>query len=341
MQFDAHTLNQPLTRDLDQARLAYESGSIEASRRAHQAGTGLATEKHEEGGSYVKTIVFGGLDGILTAHAVVAGAVGAHLGPTAILALGVSNVLADALSMGVGEYLSSRSYGKYVQQEYDREAWELENYPEGERQEMVELYEARGMNTADATTVVHTFAKYRKLFLDLMMKEELSLASPEPDEALSALREAVIMFYAFAIFGMVPIVGFAIVPLMAGPSLSDDELFLVACLITATALFCLGSLKARFTDKEFLRAGVETTLLGGACATIAFFVGRYVALWLGGGATELAAVNYATQLHAFWQPGGALLADGGALLADGGALLADGGALAPTEILRCPQPDGL
>ena len=91
------------------------------------------------------------------------------------------------------------------------------------------------------------------------------------------------MFASFAIFGMVPIVGFAVVPMLAGPELTDDELFLIACAITATALFLLGSLKARFTDKAYWRSGAETTLLGGVCAAIAFFVGRFVAVWIGGG----------------------------------------------------------
>lgn len=283
----AQTLDRPLlSRDLDEARRAWESQNAEASRLAHtvglkSAGGATATEEHEDGGTYIKTVVFGGLDGILTAHAVVAGAVGAHLPPSAILAIGISNVLADALSMGVGEYLSSRSYGNYVKQEYARESWELENYPEGEKQEMIELYEARGMSKTDATTIIESFSKYKKLFVDLMMREELSLPSPDDDEHAASIREALIMFSSFAVFGMVPIIGFAVVPMIAGDHLTDDELFLVACCITACALFCLGSLKARFTDKQFLRAGLETTMLGGVCAAIAFLVGRYVAIWLG------------------------------------------------------------
>ena len=65
-----------------------------------------------------------------------AGAVGAHLTPVAVLAMGVSNVLADAMSMGVGEYLSSRSYNNYVLREKEREAWELEKWQNGKQQEM-------------------------------------------------------------------------------------------------------------------------------------------------------------------------------------------------------------
>ena len=110
------------------------------------ASNGMAVEDHEQSGGRLKGIVFGGLDGILTSFAIIAGSVGARLGPVPMLALGISNVLADALSMGAGEFLSSRSYNAYVRKEREREAWELQNYPAGEIAEMVELFVARGMS---------------------------------------------------------------------------------------------------------------------------------------------------------------------------------------------------
>ena len=214
-------LAQPLmtgpSRDLDGARSAYAAGDIEASRAAHANAVrpaGMkATEDHIEAGGRVKSIVFGGLDGILTSFAVVAGAVGAHLGPVVILAMGTSNVLADALSMGAGEYLSSRSYNNYVKKELEREAWELEHFPEGEVMEMIELYESRGMSREDATVVVTRMAKYKQFFLNIMMTEELCLPVPEPDDNINSLKDGLVMFASFAFFGMLPILGFALVPM--------------------------------------------------------------------------------------------------------------------------------
>ena len=112
-------------------------------------------------GGYVKHIIFGGLDGILTSFSIVAGAVGAHLSPVAILAMGISNVLADALSMGAGEYLSSSAYNNYVRREMERETWELENYPEGEVMEMIDLFVRRGMARDDAEAVILRMSKYK------------------------------------------------------------------------------------------------------------------------------------------------------------------------------------
>jgi len=281
-------LAQPLmtgpSRDLDGARSAYQSGDVEASRAAHANAVrpaGMkATEDHIEAGGRIKSIVFGGLDGILTSFAVVSGAVGAHLGPVVILAMGISNVLADALSMGAGEYLSSRSYNNYVKKELEREAWELEHFPEGEVMEMIELYESRGMSREDATVVVTRMAKYKQFFLNIMMTEELCLPVPEPDDNINSLKDGMVMFASFAFFGMWPVLGFAVVPMFI-PGLTEHELFLVACVITAIALFGLGAYKARFNEKFYIRSGVETVVLGGVCATIAFVVGRFVASFAG------------------------------------------------------------
>jgi len=279
------SLQQPLmpgpARDLAAARDAYKDGDVEASRSAHTAvRMEGARETHMEAGGRVKSIVFGGLDGILTSFAVVSGAVGAHLGPVVILAMGVSNVLADALSMGAGEYLSSRSYNNYVKKELERERWELENFPEGEIMEMIELFESRGMTREDSTVVVTRMAKYKHFFLNIMMTEELCLPVPEEDDNMNSLKDGFVMFVSFALFGMVPIMGFALVP-MLDPSLDEHSLFVVACVVTALALFGLGAFKARFNEKFYIRSGLETLVLGGACASVAFIVGRLVASFAG------------------------------------------------------------
>ena len=113
-----------------------------------------------------------------------------------------------------------------------------------------------------------------------MMTEELSLPVPEEDDNLNSLKDGFVMFCSFAFFGMLPILGFVVVPALV-PGLSDHDLFLVACAITALTLFGLGAFKAQFNDKFYLRAGLETLILGGVCATVSFIVGRCVASYAG------------------------------------------------------------
>ena len=119
------------------ARQAFEGADASASRAYHQSKTnksgdgavGESGEAHQSEGGLLKPIIFGGLDGILTSFAIVAGAAGGNLSPEVVLVLGFSNIFADALSMGVGEFLSSKANNEWILSERAREAWEMDNYP--------------------------------------------------------------------------------------------------------------------------------------------------------------------------------------------------------------------
>lgn len=146
-------------------------------------------ELHQQAGGLLKPMIFGGLDGILTSFAIVAGAAGGNLSTNVVLILGFSNIFADALSMGVGEFLSSKAENEWILSERKREEWELENFPEGEIKEMVEIYEERGMSHEDAVIVVRTMAKYKDFFVDVMMTQELELQVPDADHVKESFRE--------------------------------------------------------------------------------------------------------------------------------------------------------
>lgn len=146
-------------------------------------------EHHKTEGGLLKPMIFGGLDGILTSFAIVAGAAGGNLSSGVVLILGFSNIFADALSMGVGEFLSSKAENEWILSERRREEWELENYPEGEIREMVDLYMEKGMSRQDAESVITTMAKYKDFFVDIMMTQELQLQVPEDDHVTESFRE--------------------------------------------------------------------------------------------------------------------------------------------------------
>lgn len=241
---------------------------------AHDAKMG-SEEMHQSEGGFLKPIIFGGLDGILTSFAIVAGSAGGNLSTGVILILGFSNIFADALSMGVGEFLSSKAENEWILSERRREEWEFENYPEGEVREMVEIFEERGMSHEDATIVITTMAKYKDFFVDIMMTQELQLQVPETDHVRESFNEGIIMFLSFATFGAFPLLGYVIFPAVF-PSANHDQLFAAACFVTGIVLFFLGSLKSIFSPSHWFLCGIETLLLGGACATIAFLIGQFV-----------------------------------------------------------------
>ena len=162
------TTTNPM-RNLDKEREAYKSGDIELSVKAH------AEKKHNEGhssvGGHIKSIVFGGMDGIITTFAVVAGAVGGNLSTDIILILGFSSVFADAVSMGVGDALSTKSENDYILMEKQREQWELDNNPKGEIEEMIDLYVNKGMSKEDATECINRMAKYPEFFVNVTVEK--------------------------------------------------------------------------------------------------------------------------------------------------------------------------
>jgi len=218
-------------------------------------------------------MIFGGLDGILTSFAIVAGAAGGNLSTNVVLILGFSNIFADALAMGVGEFLSSKAENEWILSERKREEWEFENFPDGEIKEMVEIYEERGMSHDDAALVIHTMAKYKDFFVDVMMTQELQLQVPDVNHVKESFREGVVMFCSFAFFGALPLLGYVFFPL-AFPQMSETELFLCACCVTGCVLFLLGSIKSAFSSSHWLISGMETLFLGGACASVAFTIGQ-------------------------------------------------------------------
>mmetsp|Transcript_424 Transcript_424/g.626 ORF Transcript_424/g.626 Transcript_424/m.626 type:complete len:310 (-) Transcript_424:228-1157(-) len=279
IQAEVASQQQPLYSN---ARDAYYHLDPEASRIIHdQRAQGLHEESHKSGGEYVKAMIFGGLDGILTSFAIVAGAAGGNLGWPSVLVLGFSNIFADALGMGVGEYLSSKAHNEYVLSEKRREEWELRNHRDGEIQEMVDIYTQRGMSESDANMVVNTMAKYEELFVNVMMNEELGLQVPDEDED-DTIKEGFVMFLAFASFGALPLLGYVICP-MVDPNLESGELFGLAAGITLTSLFVMGAVKSYFGTKPWYWSGMEMLILGGCCAAVAYLIGNIVDSLISGG----------------------------------------------------------
>ena len=231
------------TRDLELARSANElrdrdpDKASALSRVAHEvslpeeANAGLlnaSAEKHSRAGDFVKSIVYGGLDGIVTTFAVVSGASGAGMGTGVVLVMGLSSLVADGLSMGLGDALSSKAEAQTIMKEREREAWELANFKEGEIREMVEVLGGRGVNAADAEVIVRTMAKYEDVFVDYMMHEELGLQVPDPDD--NPWKDGAVTFTSFVFFGFFPLLGYCA---FANADLDMRELFAISCTLRA------------------------------------------------------------------------------------------------------------
>jgi vacuolar iron transporter family protein len=257
-----------IIKRLDEARQAYKKKDKQASVAAHDPQRIMEnTEQHSGAGSqYIGEMVYGGLDGIITSFTVVSGVSGAHLGAHVILILGLANLLADGFAMAIGSYLSRKSESEYFERERQREAWEVENYPDGERAELLVIYLKKGYSEEDARHLVEIKTRDKKLWVDTMMLEELHML----EEESNPLRNAVATYIAFVVAGAVPLLVYLlglVVPIPVAIT------FPIAVGLSALALFGLGATKVFVTQRSPWRSGLEMLVVGGAAAAAAYLVG--------------------------------------------------------------------
>jgi DNA damage-binding protein 1 len=223
----------------------------------------------------LKPIVFGGLDGIITTFAVVAAVAGAGKDMKLIIMMGFANLIADGMSMGLGEYISSKAEADHVRQEMAREEWEFENYPEGEIKEMVDLHIEQGMEPEDAKALIDVFMRkkeYGKNFVKYMLVQELGMMPPDEDD--SALKDGLAMFGSFLAFGSVPMWLYVIFYAADWQDAEDDMTrFAIACVVTALTMFALGAVKGVITKMGAAKAGLLMMGNGVCAAGAAFAVG--------------------------------------------------------------------
>ncbi len=261
-----------ISKRLEQARRGYTKHDKTASANAHnpeQIAKVYREASEEHGGSgskYIGDFIFGGLDGIITTFAVVSGVVGANLGSSVILILGLANLFADGFSMAVGAYLSSKSENEYYQKEHQRELWEIENFPSGEKAELLEIYLHKGYTSEEADQLIAIQTRSKERWVSAMMIDELGMMKDDR----SPVTSGIITFIAFLVAGTVPLlVYFAglLFPIAA------NQAFLVSILLSGIALFGLGAGKVFVTRQNPIRSGLEMLLVGGLAASVAYAVG--------------------------------------------------------------------
>ena len=237
-------------------------------------------------GTYVKSLVFGGLDGIITTFAIVATVAGARGHPGLVLLMGAANLVADALSMGIGDYLSERAEDEYVAAEQRRELDELQN---GKRPEKMRLlckaYEKAGLSFADAEKCVNALASVDDVLVAHMMMTRLQLVPPDEwlnkddsnnnyDKGLSpAAKKGATTAASFVLFGAMPLVAYYAAVATSVPP-RPERLFFASCLVTTTTLVALGSAKARLTAQPVTESALGMVVNGGAAAVAAYAVGQ-------------------------------------------------------------------
>ncbi|MBK8024934.1 MAG: VIT1/CCC1 transporter family protein [Chloroflexi bacterium] len=164
------------------------------------------------------------------------------------------------------ERISSKSEREYYDREWQREAWEVEHFPEGERTELVEVYREQGYSDEEANTLVEIQSRDPQRWVNAMMINELGLLKDDRKPLLSGLMT----LFAFVIAGSVPMLIYLlglIIPISA------ETAFPISIALSAIALFGLGAAKVVITRLNPVRSGLEMLIVGGLAAAVAYIVG--------------------------------------------------------------------
>ncbi len=217
--------------------------------------------------SYLSDWVYGAIDGTVTTFAVVAGVMGAGLSTGVILILGIANLLADGFSMAASNYLGTSAEDERRQKVRRAEREHIRLHPHGEREEIRQIFAAKGFEGDDLERAVETITADVDRWVDTMLTDEhgISLVGPNP------LRAAWTTFWSFVVVGAIPLIAFAY--RYFDRDLEIDTAFTLSTIMTGVAFFSVGALKSRFVDQVWWRGGLVTLGVGGLAAAIAYGTG--------------------------------------------------------------------
>jgi VIT1/CCC1 family predicted Fe2+/Mn2+ transporter len=205
--------------------------------------------------------VLGALDGTVTTFAIVAGALGSGLPANVAVVLGLANVVADGFSMAAGNFMRAKAERELVQKARRLEEQHIALCPEGEREEIRQLFERKGLAGPALDEVVAAITRDERRWVDTMLAEELRLRLDLP----TPLRAAAITFVCFLAAGLIPLV-----PLQL---LAGRGPFLASALATAATFAVIGAIQGKLTDTSPWKSALGTLLLGGCAALLAYAVG--------------------------------------------------------------------
>ncbi len=224
------------------------------------------------GGNALRAAVLGANDGLVSNLSLVMGVAGAELSNQSILLTGLAGLLAGAISMALGEWISVQSSRELYEKQIRTEKEEILTAPEEEAEELALIYQSRGIQEEHARAMAANIIKNRDTALETLAREELGI---DPEElGGSAWEAAITSFVLFAIGAILPVIGFAF--------LSGFTAIAASALLSAVGLFVIGSAITLFTGRPVLLSGLRQVLFGLAAAAVTFGIGRIVGVTVGG-----------------------------------------------------------
>jgi VIT1/CCC1 family predicted Fe2+/Mn2+ transporter len=230
----------------------------------------------KESGRLLEDVILGGQDGLVNVLGIVLGVATATNDPKIVIIAGLSATFAESLAMAAVAYTSQKAGQQYYQKEKNRELWEIENDPKAEKQEIMDVYSAKGFKGKDLENIVNVITSNKQVWLDVMMSEELNLGSYEDKDpaksgvivGLSAFFGSLVSLWPFFFIGGLPFISDTFSAMMAG------------LLSSLLILFIAGWLKSQFTVGSKWKNGIEMMVIGGIAGVAGYIIGVLMAALL-------------------------------------------------------------
>ncbi len=216
--------------------------------------------------SDLRDFIFGAIDGTVTTFAVVSGVSGAGLSAGILTILGVANLIADGFSMGVSNYLGTRAEQQQRALTRREEKYQVTVFPEGEREEVRQIFASKGFSGDDLERVVEVITSDKDRWVATMLREEHGL----PAEEVSPWRAGLVTYLGFMIAGLLPLLPLIYQALVPG-GLHQPLFWSIA--LAGAVFFTIGALKSLFVEQRWYWARLEILAIGGVAAGLAYLVG--------------------------------------------------------------------
>jgi VIT1/CCC1 family predicted Fe2+/Mn2+ transporter len=213
----------------------------------------------------IRELVFGSLDGLLVPLGVVSGVAGGTGDTRAVIAAGIAEAFAGALSMGAGEFISGRAEAQVQRKEIEREAGEMRDDPAFELREMKLLLEHEGIATEDAAQIAETLARYPEAYHKTMVEKELGL---QVDVSTVRVAEGLTMGVSYIIGSIFPLIAYFFFPISTALPIS--------LVLTVVALVLVGLIKGKLADLNLFTSSLEVVVVGVLSAGGGYLLGSVI-----------------------------------------------------------------
>jgi predicted membrane protein (TIGR00267 family) len=235
--------------------------AVRAAGGADDAGKQHREQHHQT--NWLRDVILGGQDGLVNILGIILGVIAGGGSESVLLAAGFAAAFTESISMGAVGYTSAVSERDYYQAEQAREAAEIDATPEAERQEIRDIYAAKGFAGELLERVVETITANRQSWLSTMMDEELHL---QPVQTPDILRSAIVITIATLIGHMIPLLPFV--------WLSRTTALILSIVLSALVLFGVGVYSSVTLVGDWRKNGLKMVAIGLGAAAVGFLIGR-------------------------------------------------------------------